>query len=77
MHTTRLRKDIESMMPYIKFLYMTRDCGWVLTFGEDLSRAVDSMENETGHEVSIILKAACKNPPHRISFHQVGCHWLF
>ena len=55
-NTTRLREDVERLIPDIKSVRINR--GWSLVFDDDLSKAVQEMKNNTSTDVSIILKAA-------------------
>ena len=55
-NTTRLREDIERLIPDIKSVRMNR--GWPLVFDDDLSKALTDMNENRSADVSIILKAA-------------------
>ncbi len=55
-NTTRLREDIERMIPDIKAVKMNR-C-WSLVFDDDLSQAIGDMKDNISTEVSTIHKAA-------------------
>ena len=55
-NTTRLREDIERMIPDIKTVKVSR-C-WSLVFDDDLSQAVVDMQDNISSEVSTLHKAA-------------------
>ena len=55
-NTTRLRKDIERLIPDIRSVQINRV--WSVVFDDDLSKAVANMKNNTSTDVSIIFKAA-------------------
>ena len=55
-NTTRLREDIERLIPDIRSVQINRV--WSLVFDDDLSKAVADMKNNTSTNVSIIFKAA-------------------
>ncbi len=55
-NTTRLREDIERMIPDIKAVKINR-C-WSLVFDDDLSKAIVDMKDNTSSEVSTLHKAA-------------------
>ena len=55
-NTTRLREDIERLLPDIKSIRTNR--GWSLVFDDDLSKAVLDMKGNNSTDVSIIFKAA-------------------
>ena len=56
-NTTRLREEIESMIPDIKSV-MNKNRSWSLVFDEDLSDVISEMKDNTSTEVSILFKAA-------------------
>ena len=55
-NTTRLREDIERLIPDIKSVRMNR--GWSLVFDDDLSKVLTDMNENRSANVSIVLKAA-------------------
>lgn len=55
-NTTRLREDIERLIPDIKSVRVNR--GWSFVFDDDLSKAVIDIKGNRSTDVSIILRAA-------------------
>lgn len=55
-HTTRLRKDIERLIPDVKAVQQNNS--WSIVFDEDLSKAVCQMMNNVSENVNVLHKAA-------------------
>ena len=56
-NTTRLREDIERLIPDIKPI-VQKKCFWHLVFDDDLSKAVTDMKDNTSNDVSTLHKVA-------------------
>jgi len=55
-NTTRIREEIERLVPDIKPVHINRN--WSLVFDDDLSKAMSDMKDSTSTEVTILHKAA-------------------